>query len=269
MLRYHVVRVFRLALLVVLAVVAYLIYMGYRRGSTETGDLFGYSKVLQFWSIIGPMLFLGVTASTPGSSYVRPEHDPFILTRPTVIRSVLDAIARWAALMAPVILIGIGASLFLSTRVPDAASATFQTVTGRDPVTVQSVWLVFLVGPVTGAAALLALSETVGVYLASNTLRIVLVGVVALMDATNRLRSPLLSPSGTALGIVQSGSWGEYSYVNFRPVEGPMMVAPSSGLLLSRVALVVFTVALLVGIGVLRARLVDQTLGQSAHTRSR
>lgn len=263
MLRYHIARVFRPALLLVLAVVAGMVYIGYRRGGPETGDLFAYSKVLQFWSIIGPILLLGVAATTPGGGYAHPEHDPVVLARPSVLRSALDSLARWLALMAPVILIGIGASLFLSARVPDAASGTFHTDGRLDPVTVGSVWLVFLIGPVTGAAALLALSEVIGTYLRSNTLRIVLVGAVALLDATNRLTSPLLSPSGTALGIVQDGSWGQYVYANGRPVRGPFTVELAPAMVVARIALVLLAVALVVCLGLIRARLVDRGIEQS------
>ena len=255
MIRYHLARVFRPRLLLVLAVIIYLTLAFYRRGGVETGDLFAYSEVLQYWATITPLLLVGLVAGTPAGWASRPEHDPITLTRPGAGRAAADSLARLLALAAPVALIGVLSSAYLSTRVPDAAGATFRTADLPDPVTVGAVWSVFFVGPLTGSVALLALSELAGTLLRSTALRIVIVGFVAFMDAINRLGSPLLSLSGTALKLVHGSHWGRIILdQDGQPFEGTVTVQLSFGLILSRVLLVLLAVALSAALGLLRVR---------------
>lgn len=283
MLRYHLARVMRPSLLFILAVIGFMTVFFYRRGGIEGGIFFSYAKVLQYWSIMTPLLLIGVVASTSTIWTIYAADDPLILARPRTHRAVCNAFARILALMVPIILVGVGASIFLSTRVPDAATKTIHIVAFKDPVTIGTVWLVFIVGPFAGSAALLALSELVGTIFRSNTLRVVLVGVITSMDASNQINSPLLSPSGTALNIVQStcctapvkvehvlgtywtqhAAWGQYVFNNdFRAFDGPFTVDPTVGLVTARLALLIMAVMLTIGLGVLQIQRLQDSLDQ-------
>lgn len=280
MIAYHLKRVFRPALWLVLAALTFVTVWVYRRGGGWTGAALGYSRVLQYWSSITPILLIGLIASTPAVLIPRTESDPLFLTRPSVSYALRDTLARFVALLVPVLLIGIVGSAFLSWRAGDAQYAHFNTPGVVDPLTVPIVWLVYVLGPFAGGAALIAIAECAGWYFRSNTVRIVVVGVVAFLDSINRLRTPVLSLSGTSLGVVQSALeqrgacpssvietafgtfcarpalWGAYMYnaTTGRGFEGPITADPASSLIISRVLLLLLAIGLMIGLSVLRTR---------------
>lgn len=284
MLRYHLIRIFRPALLLVLLGIGYLTVTVYHSGGTWTGNVMSYAIVLQYWTPMTVFLLIGMIATTPSSRATRVEHEPFIVARPSVGRAILDSLARFVALMLPVVLIGIGSSLFLTSRIADVANASFRTVDMPNPLMSQTIWLVFLIGPLTGSAALIALSEIAGTIFWSNTLRVVVVGVIAFLDAINRLKSPLLSLSGTTLGVVQAACcgtsvqvqtetgmywvkgayWGDYVYSDTgRATEGPITATIAPSLIMMRIALLCLAISVMIGIGVFRASRL-----QTAHNES-
>jgi hypothetical protein len=292
MLRYHLARIFRPPLILVMLVFLLITINNYRAGGTEDvfGGEFGYFFVLRYWATMSPLLLLGLAASTPLVRFGRREHDPFVVARPSTRTAIWDALARWVALLTPVALGGLLASLFLMSRLSQTGNTFVYLVQERDPVNVGAIWLVFFLGPLLGSAALLALGEVFGTVLESAALRVVVVGVVALMDVINRLRSPWISPSGTSLSMMtdacqscgqpvvlapitnaeegtfwaQSAMWGRYVYQELVggvvPEQGPFTVEPASELVVARLTLLVIAVAIMIGIGVWRVRRLQRAL---------
>jgi hypothetical protein len=293
MLRYHLARVFRPALLLVLLVVVFLSINGYRQGGTEDvfGGEFGYFFVLRYWGTMAPLLLLGLAASTPIAAFGRHEHDPFVMTRPSIRTAVWDGLARWIALLTPVALSGLLASFFLMSRLSQTGNTFVYLVQERDPVNVGAIWLVFVLGPLLGSAVLLAIGEVFGTLLKSTALRVVVIGVIALMDAVNRLVNPWLSPSSTSLSMLskacqtcgprtpltpitsadpgtfwtQPAMWGQYVYREvvdggIVPEQGPFTVEPASELVVARLTLLVIAIAIMVGVSVWRGRRLQRAL---------
>ena len=278
-------RVFRPALLLVLFGIGYLTLTVYRSGGGWTGNVLSYSIVLQYWTPMTVFLLVGMVATIPPGVMSQIESDPFTVVRPSTKRAIYDSLARFFALMLPVILVGIGGSLFLTSRIADVTNATFQEIRVADPLTVRLVWLVFFIGPFTGSAMLLALSEIAGTYFVSNTLRIVVVGAVAFLDAINRLKSPFLSLSGTTLGIIQSpccgepvqiqtvtnsywikgAYWGNYVYTeDSQALIGPISADIAPQLIIARLFLLCLAICLIIGLGLLRVRNLQTALNETS-----
>lgn len=288
MIRYHIVNVFRPALFLVLCGIGLVTVIVYRSGGPWTGRALSYAIVLQYWSAITTFLLPGLVATTPPLRSTRVDYDPLVVARPSYGRAVRDTLTRLLAMVLPVVLVGIGASIFFTLRIGDIVHARFNSIDRPNPLTVETLWLVFLIGPLPGSVLLLAISEIVGSYFWGNTLRIVVVGFVAALDAMNRLRDPLLSLSGTALGVVQTaccstrlkiesisssmiGSvfgrgayWGIYIYdQQGRPFEGPITADISMSLIIARVLLLSLAIVLMIGLGIMRARQLNVTFNEA------
>lgn len=169
-------------------------------------------------------------------------------------------------------LVGVIVSFYMMMRIPDAANM-FYPEPFSDPLSVQAIWKIFLLGPIPGVALLLALGEMLGTMLWSNVLRIVLIGVVLIVDAINRLTSPWLSPSGTAIGILQTRTdrmqpcapvyshewwsdafcaqkalWGDYLLSpNGSRLHGPVTTEIAPELVIARVSLGLVAIVVVLG----------------------
>ena len=134
----------------------------YRSGGGWTGRALSYAIILQYWSAITAFLLPGIVATTPPARPAQVEYDPLVVVRPTLGRAVTDALTRLLALLLPVVIVGIGGSIFFMLRLADTAHAHFNSVDRPNPLTIETLWLVFLIGPLPGSAAQLALSEVGG-----------------------------------------------------------------------------------------------------------
>lgn len=265
MIRYHLASLLRRPLLLVLALLIFMTIYGFRRGGTYSVDVFRYVQLFDYWGIVGPALVFGLALSAPVRVYARAEHDPIVLTRPRVITAIRDSLARLIALMIPIAVVGVAACAFLSSRVPDAASTYVPGIGVRDPVTVTAVWMVFVVGPLPGAAAVLAISEFVGTMLRSNLLRLVMVGLAGFMDLTRSSADPFLSLTAATRRLAEQGYWGKYfSNEGGRPFAGPYTTDLDPSLLAARGTLLLLAIAVMSLLGFLQVQGLRRALQQAS-----
>ncbi|MER5262005.1 hypothetical protein ABTZ99_07995 [Actinosynnema sp. NPDC002837] len=182
-------------MLVVLAAVTPMIWIGFRSGGTEVGDgLLGLRGIGRYWTVLTPIV-LAVTVPLLGRAWRRRRQQVNWMLAPagpaTTSRDTLwNFVAGYLAYAALVLV----CSCYLLVRV-DAAATPLVAVA-----------VVTVVGPLMGGYTTLALGYVLGELTGQEAIRIVVVVVLAILDAVNYVPSAL-SASGTGRTVEEAGGW--------------------------------------------------------------
>ena len=281
MIRYHLKKVFRPLVMIVIIFCVGLTSYVFRSGGNWTGTALFPATILQYWSSITTFLIIGLIPALAPHTAQNPEHDIFTIVRPSLSHAIKDQLIRALALLMPFLIVGIFGCVFFIVRLEDAETSFYATIGTQSPVNSRMIIYSFILGPLVGFMMIIALTEFIGTIVHSNLTRIITAVVLIIMDATNRLQSPLTSVSGTALAVVQnnccgknistidnyildSAYWGSYVYTKQGgAIEGPVDTALATSLISMRVSLAVLALALLTIIPILRHKQLSKVLNHS------
>jgi hypothetical protein len=226
-------------LLIAVAAVGWMLWLGFRRGGTEVGFGFGLWGLGRMYTVLTPILLVTLIPLL-GTGWDQPSLvAAWRLTGASPATVVRDRLAN---------VLG-GYCVFAAVVLACAGYAAARTAGA--PGWLPTLVVVTVAGPLCGGYIAMALSYAAGIGSGVAALRIVVAVVLAGLDALNRLPWAALSLSGTSDAVRRAGGWTP-------PLRGDSVtgaVAGDAGFILSRLLLVVLaTIAVVAVRGPARCR---------------
>jgi len=229
MLIYHLRRVPLPRWLVVIGVVAWVWWIGFRPGGTEVGYEFGTRAVTRLWAVVTPILVVVVIPMLGRLWRTDRLRQAWLLSQPSLRRAAYDTVGNFlagylvfAAFVGVVALVAVAELDTAQLGYADLAIAT-------------------AVGPMLGAYAVLALGYLIGAATGSAAIRIATVVVAAVLDATNQIPAAWLSLSGLSRTVSRAGVW----HPGLQRPTGGQTLLPTLDFLVTRLVMcLVLTIAI-------------------------
>lgn len=230
-------------------ILAAVLVFGYRTGGSEAGFGMNAWGLLRFWLQVqaGVVVVVVVTAGGWYTDDARHHFAELMASYP--VTSVSLAFRRTGARLAVATLLwtaaALGALLIQRQQTPGGIA-----LYGPSDV----LWVGVLALP--GIWLVLSLAETVAVWTGSRAGAWAVAIATVLPDVFGRIWSPLLSPLGTGLRVIQAGHFGPFVWARpdgstfltqgtpiagNSPLFGPQLLTPSHLLIVSRLAAVATT----------------------------
>jgi hypothetical protein len=227
--RYHLRHFAPVRLAIVAAVLAPVLWIGFRNGGTEVGARLTVRAIGRYWTVLTPVVVVVLVPLLGTVWRLRTMQRAWLLAQPSRLTMVRDGLANFLAGCLPFAAVIAVLGGYLAAQV-DRTTASLVTV-----------GLVTVFGPLAGGYLTLAAGYLAGLWTASSGVRVAVVILLAVLDATSWLPFTVLSVSGTAAPVVRAGSW---TTSNFRSDSGHV-VGPGPGFLALRVIVCAVLTALI------------------------
>jgi hypothetical protein len=195
MFSYHLRKVRYPRLAFVVALFAAFIWLGFRPGGTEMGDIFGLLGIARYWAVLAPPLAMTLVPML-GCVWQRDQlHANWRLAQASGPRMRLDRLLNFLAGYSVYAVLLLLCATYAATRLEPGA------------VSYANLAVITVVGPLAGGYAILLSGYLVGVVTGSVAARVVVVLVMGLLDVVNQLPAAVLSLSGTSLLVARTSAW--------------------------------------------------------------